>query len=53
MNKPSPPPGFWGRAAAWFAAQGITVERVLTDNGSCYRSGHWHRARDNVPGFHS
>ena len=35
---------FWGRAGAWFAAQGVAVERVLTDNGSCYRSGHWHRA---------
>jgi transposase InsO family protein len=29
---------FWERAAAWFAASGITVQRVLTDNGSCYRS---------------
>ena len=29
---------FWHRAHAWFAAHGITVERVLTDNGSCYRS---------------
>ena len=29
---------FWGRAAAFFATLGITVERVLTDNGSCYRS---------------
>jgi transposase InsO family protein len=29
---------FWIRAAAWFSRQGITVERVLTDNGSCYRS---------------
>jgi transposase InsO family protein len=35
---------FWCRAAAWFAAIGITCERVLTDNGSCYRSGLWHRA---------
>jgi transposase InsO family protein len=35
---------FWARAAAWFAAHGITCERVLTDNGSCYRSGLWHRA---------
>jgi transposase InsO family protein len=26
------------RAAVWFASHGITVERVLTDNGSCYRS---------------
>ena len=30
--------GFWGRAAAHFSRIGITVERVLTDNGSCYRS---------------
>jgi transposase InsO family protein len=30
--------GFWVRAAAFFAAHGITVQRVLTDNGSCYRS---------------
>jgi transposase InsO family protein len=35
---------FWLRAAAWFADHGITCERVLTDNGSCYRSGLWHRA---------
>ena len=26
------------RAIAFFAERGITVERVLTDNGSCYRS---------------
>jgi transposase InsO family protein len=29
---------FWTRAAAYFAGCGITVRRVLTDNGSCYRS---------------
>lgn len=30
---------FWARAAAWFAACGISrIERVLTDNGACYRS---------------
>ena len=29
---------FWARAQAWFAEQGITVARVLTDNGSAYRS---------------
>jgi hypothetical protein len=29
---------FWTRARTWFTAQGITVARVLTDNGSCYRS---------------
>ena len=25
-------------AVAWYASLGITVERVMTDNGSCYRS---------------
>jgi len=30
--------GFWERAAAWFANHGITVQEVMTDNGSCYRS---------------
>jgi len=25
-------------ALAWYASLGITVERVMTDNGSCYRS---------------
>jgi len=29
---------FWARAQAWFTTAGITVRRVLTDNGSCYRS---------------
>ena len=30
--------GFTARALAWFAGLGIQVERVLTDNGWCYRS---------------
>ena len=30
--------GFWQRANAYFNSVGITVSRVLTDNGSCYRS---------------
>lgn len=30
--------GFWERANSFFASQGITVLRVLTDNGNCYRS---------------
>jgi len=29
---------FWGRANDYFTSCGITVRRVLTDNGSCYRS---------------
>ena len=36
---------FWLRANAWFAECGITVQKVLTDNGSCYRS---HAFRDAV-----
>ncbi len=28
-------------AVAWFARRGVTVERVLSDNGSCYRSHLW------------
>jgi transposase InsO family protein len=29
------------RAVAWFADYGVIVERVLSDNGSCYRSHLW------------
>lgn len=29
---------FFRRAVAWYAMRGIKVERVLTDNGTCYRS---------------
>ena len=29
---------FWTRAHAYFTSCGITVTRVLTDNGTCYRS---------------
>ena len=29
---------FWVRAKAFFEAHGIEIRRVLTDNGSCYRS---------------
>ena len=35
---------FWTRAAAWYQSIGITPQRVLTDNGGCYKSGLWHRA---------
>jgi transposase InsO family protein len=30
--------GFLARATRWFKERGIEVERVLSDNGSCYRS---------------
>ncbi|WP_405598898.1 IS481 family transposase [Streptomyces sp. NBC_01410] len=32
---------FWTRAHAFFTTCGIAVERVLTDNGSCYKSRLW------------
>jgi transposase InsO family protein len=32
------------RAVAWFAARGVIVERVLSDNGSAYRSHAWRDA---------
>lgn len=28
-------------AVAWFAERGVSVQRVLSDNGSCYRSNLW------------
>ncbi len=33
--------GVLHRAIAWFADRGVIVERVLSDNGSCYRSYAW------------
>jgi transposase InsO family protein len=30
--------GFLRRAVAWLASMGVSVERVLSDNGACYRS---------------
>ena len=32
---PPPPPQSCADAVAWFAVRGVTVERVLSDNGSC------------------
>jgi len=36
--------GVLRRAVAWFAEQGAAVERVLSDNGSAYRSHAWRDA---------
>jgi transposase InsO family protein len=33
--------GFLERAKDWFALHGVTIERVLTDNGSAFRSFAW------------
>ena len=30
-------------AIAWFAVRGVTVTRVISDNGSCYKSKLWHQ----------
>jgi len=32
---------FLARAVLWFKLRGVSVERVLTDNGACYRSNAW------------
>ncbi|WP_344681346.1 DDE-type integrase/transposase/recombinase, partial [Leucobacter komagatae] len=32
------------RAVSWFQDRGVRVERVLSDNGSAYRSHAWHDA---------
>ena len=38
---------FLDRAVAWFTTQGIDIERILTDNGTGYRSHKWrHRCAD-------
>ena len=36
--------GVLRRAVAWFAERGVTVERVLSDNGSAYKSHAWRDA---------
>jgi transposase InsO family protein len=36
--------GVLQRAVAWYADRGVTVERVLSDNGSAYRSHAWRDA---------
>jgi len=35
---------FLNAAIAWYARLGVTIERVMTDNGSCYRSFAWRDA---------
>jgi transposase InsO family protein len=36
--------GVLERAVEWFADHGVLIERVLSDNGSCYRSFAWREA---------
>ena len=44
---------FWTRARAFFAVHGITVERVLTDNGSAYTSHAWRAEHERLGIRHS
>lgn len=39
---------FLHRAIAWFAARGITVDKILTDNGNGYRSIPWRDTCDEL-----
>lgn len=43
---------FLERAIAWFRGQDVFVERVMTDNGSCYRSRRFRRALEAVGARH-
>ena len=40
--------GVLRRAAAWFADHGVRVQRVLSDNGSAYKSHAWQAACDEL-----
>ena len=40
--------GFLERAIAWFAERGVTVQRVLTDNGSPYKARTWRETCDRL-----
>jgi len=44
---------FLERAVAWYAQHGIQVQRLLTDNGSCYRSKVFAKARRGLGMRHS
>jgi len=45
--------GFVRRAAAWYRRRRIQVERILTDNGSCYRSREFAQACRDLGARHS
>ena len=44
--------GFLERAVAWFRRQDVVVERVMTDNGGCYRSHRFRRALEAIGARH-
>ena len=39
---------FLQRAVKWFSQLGITIKRVLTDNGSCYKSKLWYATNKSL-----
>jgi transposase InsO family protein len=47
-ESPATTAAFLHRAWRFYAGHGITVERVLTDNGGCYRSGAFAEACDEL-----
>lgn len=44
---------FLDRAVTWFTNQGITIERILTDNGNGYRSNAWAERCDQLDITHT
>jgi len=44
--------GFLARAVAWYEELGIRTERVLTDNGACYRSGAFNQVLGDLGARH-
>lgn len=64
-EKAVPAVGVLRRAVTWFAKHGVTVERVLSDNGPAYKSFAWRDAcvelhithkrtrLTNLPGHHT
>jgi transposase InsO family protein len=44
---------FWARARTFFAEHGVNVERVLTDNGSAYKSHAWREEHQRLGIKHS
>jgi transposase InsO family protein len=47
-ESPATTAGFLRRAWRFYAGHGITIERILTDNGGCYRSGELAAACDEL-----
>lgn len=44
MKPPTPAIAVLRRAVSWFRTRGVIVERVISDNGSCYKSKAWRHA---------